>query len=43
MDSAIMTFVNLIIDIAKEESGVFNETVGNTETSKETSAAVAWL
>lgn len=36
MSAAVQYFITLIIDIAKEESGVFNETVGNTETSDET-------
>lgn len=36
LDASIQQFVQLIIEIAKETSGVFNETVGNVETSDET-------
>lgn len=34
--NSIQYFIELIIAIAKEESGVFNETVGNVETTDET-------
>ena len=36
LSSATKEMVQLIIDIAKEESGIFNETVGNVETTDET-------
>lgn len=39
MSEAIQNFITLIIDIAKEESGVFNETVGNNDNAVETLGA----
>ncbi len=36
MSAAVYNFVQMIIDIAKETSGIFNETVGNVGTSTET-------
>lgn len=35
-DGSNMTFVQLLIDVSKEESGVFDETVGSTDPSNET-------
>lgn len=34
LGSAVYSFIELIIQIAKEESGVFNETVGNVENTE---------